>query len=107
MIKMITKRKGNGLTECRSCNEKGRFALTWDSWLYNFNDEPWCFNCLMEKLEDLQKQNTELKKENERLKNIETSLIFIKNRVKQGMTQENINKCAINFLNNYLKEVDQ
>ena len=51
-------------------------------------------------------QQENLQKENKRLKNIETSLIFIKNRVKQGMTQENINKCAIDFVNSYLKDSD-
>ena len=53
---MITKRKGNGQTECRGCKEKGKFALTWDSFLYNFNNEPYCFDCLMEKLEQLQQR---------------------------------------------------
>lgn len=42
--------------------------------------------------------------ENARLKEIENKLIFIKNRVKQGMSQENINKCAIKLVNSYLKE---
>ncbi len=43
-------------------------------------------------------------KENARLKEIENKLNFIKNRVKQGMSQENINKCAIELVNSYLKE---
>ena len=45
-----------------------------------------------------------LQQENARLKEIENKLIFIKNRAKQGMSQENINKCAIKLINNYLKE---
>ena len=45
-----------------------------------------------------------LQQENARLKEIENKLNFIKNRVKQGMTQENINKCAIELVNSYLKE---
>lgn len=49
---MITKRTGNGQTECTRCKEKGKFALTWDSFLYTFNDKPYCFNCLMEMLEE-------------------------------------------------------
>ena len=53
---MITKRNGNGQTECRGCKEKDKFALTWDCFLYNFNDEPYCFNCLMEKLEKYQQR---------------------------------------------------
>ena len=43
-------------------------------------------------------------KENARLKEIENKLNFIKNRAKQGMSQENINKCAIELVNSYLKE---
>ena len=43
-------------------------------------------------------------KENARLKEIENKLNFIKNRAKQGMSQENINKCAIKLVNSYLKE---
>ena len=58
---MITKRNGNGQTECYGCKEKGKFALTWDSWLYNYNNEPYCFNCLMEELERLNKENKKLK----------------------------------------------
>ena len=45
-----------------------------------------------------------LQQENEQLKEIENKLIFIKNRAKQGMSQENINKCAIKLVNSYLKE---
>ena len=58
-------------------------------------------------LDCIEKQNEEiedLKKENARLKEIENKLNFIKNRVKQGMSQENINKCAIELVNSYLKE---
>ena len=58
---------------------------------------------LLEEFENLQQENTQLK-ENERLKEIENKLIFIKNRAKQGMSQENINKCAIKLINSYLKE---
>ena len=47
-----------------------------------------------------------LQQENARLKEIENKLNFIKNRVKQGMSQENINKCAIELVNSYLKESD-
>ena len=58
---MITKRKGNGQTECYGCKQKGKFALNWDSFLYTFDDKPYCFDCLMEKLEQLQQENQELK----------------------------------------------
>ena len=45
-----------------------------------------------------------LQQEKARMKEIENKLIIIKNRVKQGMSQENINKCAIKLVNSYLKE---
>ena len=51
---MITKRKGHGQTICKGCKDKGKFGLNWDSFLYNFNDEPYCFECLMETLEIFQ-----------------------------------------------------
>lgn len=53
---MITKRNGNGQTICKGCKEKGKFGLTWDSFLYNFNNEPYCLECLFEILEDLQQR---------------------------------------------------
>lgn len=60
---MITKRNGHGHTECRGCKNKGKYALNWDCFLYNFDNEPYCFDCLMEKLEQLQQENQELKKQ--------------------------------------------
>ena len=57
---MITKRNGNGQTECYGCKQKGKFALKWDSWLYNYNEKPYCFECLMEELEQLNKDRQEL-----------------------------------------------
>ena len=47
----------------------------------------------------------QLQQENARLKEIENKLNFIKNRKNQSASQENINKMAIEFVNNYLKEV--
>ena len=54
----------------------------------------------------LQQENKELHNKIDKYKNLEQSLTFIKNRVKQGMTQENVNKCAINLVNSYLKDSD-
>lgn len=51
---MITKRNGNGQTECIGCKEEGKFALKWDSFLYNFNDKPYCWDCLMEEVNKLE-----------------------------------------------------
>lgn len=51
---MISKRTGNGQTECTRCKDNGKWSLTWDSFLYTFNDKPYCFNCLMEMLEEIQ-----------------------------------------------------
>lgn len=53
---MITRRKGNGQTICKGCKDKGKFGLNWDSFLYNFNEEAYCFDCLMEKLEEYQQR---------------------------------------------------
>lgn len=63
---MITKRNGHGQTECRGCKNKGKYALNWDCFLYNFDNEPYCFDCLMEKLEQLQQENQELKEQNKK-----------------------------------------
>ena len=63
---MITKRNGHRQTECRGCKNKGKFALNWDCFLYNFDNEPYCFDCLMEKLEQLQQENQELKEQNKK-----------------------------------------
>ena len=57
---IITKRNGNGQTECYGCKQKGKFSLTWDCWLYNYNNKPYCYNCLMEELEQLNKEKQEL-----------------------------------------------
>ena len=51
-------------------------------------------------------ENKELHNKIDKYKDLEQSLTFIKNRVKQGMTQENINKCAIQLVNSYLKDSD-
>ena len=46
-------------------------------------------------------------KENQKYKEVIDRLNFIKNRKNQGVSQENINKMAIEFVNNYLKEVSE
>lgn len=65
---MITKRTGHGQTECTRCRELGRFALNWDSFLYTFNGKPYCFDCLMEMLEEKDKTINNALDEIERLK---------------------------------------
>ena len=49
----------------------------------------------------------DLKQENQRQKEVISKLNFIKNRKKQGASQVNINKMAIEFVNSYLKEVSE
>ena len=64
-------------------------------------------NLITRLLDEIDRADNYIKKlqqENARLKEIENKLNFIKNRVKQGMSQENINKCAIELVNSYLKE---
>lgn len=56
------------------------------------------------KLQDKCKQ---LQQENEQQKEIVNSLNFIRNRKNQGCSQETINKMAIEFVNNWLKEVSE
>ena len=63
-----------------------------------FDNKIYCPLCFFKE------KTNRLEKENARLKEIENKLNFIKNRVKQGMSQENINKCAIELVNSYLKE---
>lgn len=48
----------------------------------------------------------ELEQERDKYKEVIDKLNFIKNRKNQGASQENINKMAIEFVNNYLKEVE-
>lgn len=48
-----------------------------------------------------------LQKENRQLKEIVNSLNFVRNRKNQGCSQETINKMAIEFVNNWLKEVSE
>ena len=63
-----------------------------------FDNKIYCPLCFFKE------KTNRLEKENARLKEIENKLNFIKNRAKQGMPQENINKCAIKLINSYLKE---
>lgn len=75
-------------------------------WGDNLNEKE--LNEVVDYINHLQKENkkyNQLKNENARLKEIENKLNFIKNRVKQGMSQENINKCAIELVNSYLKDI--
>lgn len=65
---MITKRNGHGHTECIGCKNKGKYALNWDCFLYNFDNEPYCFDCLMEKLEQFKQENERLKRKVKKLK---------------------------------------
>lgn len=53
---------------------------------------------------DLQQENKQLK---ERVDNILSRYRFIRNRVNQGMTIENRNKCLIELGNNILQELEK
>ena len=86
-------------------NEKYKLNKEWlDLMLENKNNTNLTFNLSDNDTRILLTYIEILQQENERLKEIENKLNFIKNRVKQGMSQENINKCAIKLINNYLKE---
>ena len=86
-------------------NEKYKLNKEWlDLMLENKNNTNLTFNLSDNDTRILLTYIEVLQQENARLKEIENKLIFIKNRVKQGMSQENINKCAIKLVNSYLKE---
>ncbi len=69
------------------------------------------YGCSYTKLEELHnfyfEKYCDLKQENQRQKEVISKLNFIKNRKKQGASQVNINKMAIEFVNSYLKEVSE
>ena len=69
------------------------------------------YGCSYTKLEELHnfyfEKYCDLKQEIQRQKEVISKLNFIKNRKKQGASQVNINKMAIEFVNSYLKEVSE
>ena len=86
-------------------NKKYKLNKEWlDLMLENKNNTNLTFNLSDNDTRILLTYIEVLQQENARLKEIENKLIFIKNRAKQGMSQENINKCAIKLINSYLKE---
>lgn len=111
---MITKRNGHGQTECRGCKNKGKYALNWDCFLYNFDNEPYCFDCLMEKLEQLQQENQELKKQVDEYKKQLKPNYYVKGL--EGTLkeyQQEMNKVTIqqqefiNYLEDEIKELQK
>ena len=94
-------------------NEEIKLNKRQPTWNYIFNDLA-LYSLMTKVIHSEEATNQEkfdfmyqielLQQENARLKEIENKLIFIKNRAKQGMSQENINKCAIKLVNSYLKE---
>lgn len=56
---------------------------------------------------ELSSENLILERQCKKQKEVIDKLNFIKNRKNQGASQENINKMAIEFVNNYLKEVSE
>lgn len=87
---MITKRNGYGQTECFGCKEKGKFSLNWDSFLYNFDDKPYCLDCLMEKLEELQQR-------------IDKAIEYIIEFTKYDLFDSTLEECDKNYLLEILK----
>ena len=58
----------NGQSECYCCkNIKHKFSLTWTSFLYEYNEDYYCFDCLLTIL--LQKENKYLEHNWNELKN--------------------------------------
>lgn len=92
----ISKEK-QGQSECYECKRHHKYSLTWTSFLYEYKENYYCFEHIV---------NILLQQENQKYKEVINKLNFIKNRKNQGASQENINKMAIEFVNSYLKEVD-
>lgn len=93
-----------------NCNERSKDYLDGYSSQYNFKDENDIEHDLNNDIEEILKQNQELKEKldkYEKQKEIIDKLQFIRNRKNQGASQENINKMAIELVNNYLKEVSE
>ena len=58
----------NGQSECYFCkNIKHRFSLTWTSFLYEYKEHYYCYDCLLNIL--LQQENEQLKNNWNKLKN--------------------------------------
>ena len=85
-----------GQSECHECKRHNKYSLTWTSFLYEYKENYYCFEHIV---------NILLQQENQKYKEVIDRLNFIKNRKNQGASQENINKMAIEFVNSYLKEV--
>ena len=51
---------GNGQGSCYGCEQKGKWNRNWITFLYEYDGELWCEDCLIEKLN---KENQELKKQ--------------------------------------------
>lgn len=60
---MITKRTGQGFTSCRGCTKKGKYSRTWDFCLYTYKGKPYCNNCLLEKIDKLEKMKHNIDKQ--------------------------------------------
>lgn len=57
----------NGQSECFNCkNIKHRFSLTWTSFLYEYKEDYYCFDCLLTIL--LQQENNQLKEQRQELR---------------------------------------
>lgn len=62
------------------------------------------YDGLKQGIDELQQENKQLKEEYE---NIINRYKFIRNRINQGMSIENKNKCLIELGNNILQELDK
>lgn len=54
----IKRGTGNGQSSCYGCEQKGKWNRNWITFLYEYDGELWCEDCLIEKLN---KENQELK----------------------------------------------
>lgn len=50
---------GHGQCKCKSCEEKGKYYVSWTDWFYKIdeNSPAICYDCLREKLENEQQKD--------------------------------------------------
>lgn len=88
----------HGQSECYFCkNIKHRYSLTWTSFLYEYKEHYYCYDCLLSIL--LQQENSQLK---EKLNGVyeERDYLFNKLNIENKYLQQRIEK-AIEYIGGY------
>ena len=82
---------GNGQGSCYGCEQKGKWNRSWVNLLYEYEDKLWCKDCLIARLH---KENQELKKQLEYLRNGEylNQLKFERNVLKDVVNKGEVSE---------------